>query len=173
MAIRADNAKVVLVEDGEVKQMADLYGTSTDSKPTEGYVNGSAFLEVDTSKVYLFNEDYSSWNEVAGGGGGGGSSDFSTAEVTVVNDSGAEMNIGGVIYCAEEDMLGEGSPATLVYEIFGLAANESITLTVPLYKGLCLWEADSFGDASVSGNIIIDWAVLISGNGTITMLPAQ
>lgn len=63
--IRADNAKVVLVEDGEVKQMANLFGTSSDSKPTTGYVNGSTFLEVDTGKIFLFNEAASIWVELS------------------------------------------------------------------------------------------------------------
>ena len=64
MAIRAQNAKVILLEDGTVKQMADLFGTSSDSKPTTGYINGSTFLEVDTGKIFLFNEATSAWVEL-------------------------------------------------------------------------------------------------------------
>lgn len=62
--IRAQNAKVILVDNGEVKQMADLFGTSSDSKPTTGYLNGSSFIEVDTGKIFLFNEATSTWVEM-------------------------------------------------------------------------------------------------------------
>ena len=42
----------------------ELYGTSSDSKPTTGIVTGSVFVEVNTGKVFLFNEDASAWVEV-------------------------------------------------------------------------------------------------------------
>ena len=62
MAIRATN--IISVFDGnETKSIANLFGTSNDAKPTEGYANGSVFLEVDTGKIYLFNESTSSWVE--------------------------------------------------------------------------------------------------------------
>jgi hypothetical protein len=41
----------------------ELYGTSSDSKPTTGIVTGSVFVEVDTGKRYLFNEDATAWEE--------------------------------------------------------------------------------------------------------------
>ena len=60
--IRATNAVIVDFENN--KQIANLFGTSGDSKPTTGYANGSTFLEVDTGKIYLFNESISSWVEL-------------------------------------------------------------------------------------------------------------
>ena len=39
------------------------YGLSTDFKPTEGVGNGSAFIEMDTSKVYFFDAGNSEWLE--------------------------------------------------------------------------------------------------------------
>ena len=39
------------------------YGLSTDTKPTEGVGNGSAFIEMDTSKVYFFDAGNSEWLE--------------------------------------------------------------------------------------------------------------
>ena len=62
--IRSKNAILVEVANGEALTMADLFGTSNDSKPTAGYANGSVFLEVDTGKVYLFNETTSAWVEL-------------------------------------------------------------------------------------------------------------
>ena len=64
MAVRASNAKMVFIDGNQVKQMVELFGTSGDSKPTTGYANGSTFLEVDTGKIYLFNESTSSWVEL-------------------------------------------------------------------------------------------------------------
>ena len=46
------------------KKYVELYGTSSDSKPTTGIVMGSVFVEVDTGKVFLFNEDSSVWVEM-------------------------------------------------------------------------------------------------------------
>ena len=38
---------------------------STDSKPTTGIANGSMCLEMDTGKIYAFNEAGSAWVEIA------------------------------------------------------------------------------------------------------------
>ena len=45
------------------KNYVELFGLSTDAKPTSGIVTGSVFVEVDTGKVYLFNEAASAWVE--------------------------------------------------------------------------------------------------------------
>lgn len=42
------------------KAVATVYGLSTDEKPTEA-VNGSCFLEMDTSKIYFFDEEHGEW----------------------------------------------------------------------------------------------------------------
>lgn len=47
-------------------------GVSTDPKPTERAVNGSMFWEMDTSKVYMFNEESAEWVLQPSSGGGGG-----------------------------------------------------------------------------------------------------
>ena len=67
MAVRSTNNNVLYDEIEGVlvrKTMANFFGASTDSKPTTGIVNGSAFLEVDTGKIFLFNESTSSWVEL-------------------------------------------------------------------------------------------------------------
>ena len=46
------------------KKYVELFGLSTDSKPTTGIVTGSVFVEVDTCKCFLFNEDASEWVEM-------------------------------------------------------------------------------------------------------------
>ena len=45
------------------KDYVELAGLSTDSKPTTGIVTGSIFVEVNTGKVFLFNEASSTWVE--------------------------------------------------------------------------------------------------------------
>lgn len=36
---------------------------STDTKPTNGWANGSKLIEMDTSKVFMFDEANSQWRE--------------------------------------------------------------------------------------------------------------
>ena len=46
-------------------QCVDLAGLSTDVKPI-GFATGSSFLEVDTTDVYLYDEESQEWNKVGG-----------------------------------------------------------------------------------------------------------
>lgn len=64
MAIRTKNATLIEVKDGAALYAAELYGASTDSKPTVGLANGSIFVEVDTGNIYLFNEAEASWTKL-------------------------------------------------------------------------------------------------------------
>ena len=66
-------------DNGDSVIFADIYGTSSDTKPTSGIAMGSLFVEVDTGKTYLFNEDETTpgneWveqNASSGSGGGEG-----------------------------------------------------------------------------------------------------
>lgn len=40
-----------------------FYGLSTDTKPTENIVNGSAFIEMDTSTLYFYDQAGETWRE--------------------------------------------------------------------------------------------------------------
>lgn len=52
----------LLTTDG--KHYKEIAGLSTESKPTTDLVTGSMFLEVDTAKLYFFNEASSgSWGD--------------------------------------------------------------------------------------------------------------
>ena len=62
--IRTKNSTLIEVKDGQALYAAELYGSSTDSKPTAGYANGTIFLEVDTGNVYLFDETAGSWTKL-------------------------------------------------------------------------------------------------------------
>ncbi len=46
------------------KELVDISCISTDTKPTR-FANGSMCLEMDTGKIYAFNETASTWVEVA------------------------------------------------------------------------------------------------------------
>ena len=41
----------------------DMFGLSTDEKPTEGVTNASTFYEMDTGKIYLFDAENKVWIE--------------------------------------------------------------------------------------------------------------
>lgn len=63
----------ILVQNGFSEDAAyiEAAGLSTDTKPVEGIVTGSLFLEVDTGDVYAFAEgDSPAWNQIAALGGG-------------------------------------------------------------------------------------------------------
>ena len=51
--------------DGVSTSNLTFYGLSTDSKPTD-CGNGSAFVEMDTGKVYFFNAAAGTWAEFGG-----------------------------------------------------------------------------------------------------------
>lgn len=41
----------------------EFYGLSTDTKPQDGVPNGSSFYEMDTKKLFLFDEENKVWYE--------------------------------------------------------------------------------------------------------------
>lgn len=51
--------------DGE-KRYIEVAGLSTDSKPTDGIITGSSYLEVDTGDAYLFDEVGETWGKIGG-----------------------------------------------------------------------------------------------------------
>ena len=44
--------------------IAELRGLSTDTKPTEGINNGCVFIEIDTGKLYMYDEENEQWKEI-------------------------------------------------------------------------------------------------------------
>jgi len=105
--------------------------------------------------------------------GGGGSSDFSTATVTIVNNSGETVTNVNATLAFEENALGEGSPATsFPSTIMPVESGETSTIQVILYKGNGVIDPinnSSLFDISFSGNIEdVGQILLVSGDGTIT-----
>ena len=103
--------------------------------------------------------------EQAVASGGGGSSDFSTAQVTVVNNT--IDPISGIYVCVND-----GAPFSAVVPRNTFFTG-SEACNVPLYKGVCYWAiTDNYVTVSVSGDV--EWdseygALLITGDGTITI----
>ena len=56
--------------EGHERYYIEAFGLSTDTKPTTGIVTGSVFVEVDTAKAFLFDEENGEWDEVGGAGNG-------------------------------------------------------------------------------------------------------
>lgn len=55
-----------LVRETRNKQIKEVACLSTDTKPTEGVANGSILIEMNTGKIYMFDEAGAEWLEVAG-----------------------------------------------------------------------------------------------------------
>ena len=53
----------------EEKKYVEMFGLSTDTKPTTGLVSGSKFTEVDTGKEYLYDEESQTWTAINSGNG--------------------------------------------------------------------------------------------------------
>lgn len=141
--------------------------------PAEGLSNGGLFevkeLEVTENGTYETKGEM--YNKVTVNvEGGGGSSDFSTAQVTIVNNYSSEFIIEMAVAMSEEGMDASLGTLTAGRIDTGMVAN------VILYKGSAGAIIDSFPlDAPptivTSGNIqnMEDNAYLITGDCTITI----
>ena len=87
--------------------------------------------------------------------GGGGGSDFSTADVTINNESGNTIPMIYIQSVIEENALSAESPAGVINAAYNIGSTASIR--VPLYKGGALWQ---FGDE------LIDYEISVSGSAT-------
>lgn len=92
----------------------------------------------------------------------GGSSDFSTATVTIVNNSGMPIAVFGAIATEEDDEF---------FTIHNWSVFASDTIQVVMYKGLAYGGLDgSFSTVNTTGDISWNGDTLtITGDGTITI----
>ena len=53
-------------DEGTDEYLVTIAGVSGDTKPTDGIVGGSKFIETDTGKTFVFDEfsDPQAWNEM-------------------------------------------------------------------------------------------------------------
>jgi len=100
-----------------------------------------------------------------GSGGGGGSSDFSTAEVTLVNSANTNKVVMiPKIYEAEPPVERNASVSSVV----NIQANETLVLNVPLYKGHCSIIKGTSGD-QMNGDPVATSYTITSGSATSTL----
>ena len=55
--------RYIAIDGNMDKEYREITLLSTDTKPTTGIINGSICLEVDTGKVFFFNEHGEEWVE--------------------------------------------------------------------------------------------------------------
>ena len=102
--------------------------------------------------------------------GSGDSSDLNTAEVTITNALADVFKIVLLpVIIENEQMTGVAG----VYPLL-LDTQDSITLTVPLYKGQCLWftSYEEYADYTFAGTGSVDvnpLGIVITGDCTITI----
>jgi len=94
---------------------------------------------------------------------GGGSSDFSTAEVEVINTTADLVSVSAV--CIRD------TPSSAIVPFGTIMADSDRTYTVPLYKGVCSWKITAVDAVvAVTGDISYDNGnIFITGDGTITI----
>ena len=102
--------------------------------------------------------------EIGTSSGGSGSSDFSTAQVTVVNNNEYGLNMPAVYNAGE---LSPEAPAFLYTASMGYQG----VFTIALYKGAALVEIPFGDDVAIEGNItdMGDGFYFITGDCTITI----
>lgn len=76
---------------GSLLYIRTLAGSSDASKPTSQLANGSVFIESDTGKVFIFDED-DGWTEMQAGGGGGGGEKFIVTLTPTAQDFSGTMD---------------------------------------------------------------------------------
>ena len=62
-ATKIDGEDYVILSGGDLRRRGEFYGKSTDAKPVDDVNNADIFYEMDTKKVFLFDEDNKKWIE--------------------------------------------------------------------------------------------------------------
>jgi hypothetical protein len=140
-------------------------GLSTDTKPTD-VDNGSEFREFDTGKLYYFDAENVEWYEQpgGGGGGGGGDSDFSTAQVTFVNNTGGNVSVSAPIILDEEEI-------SALLPTYSFSSPDDTT-QIGLYKGNAVLLIPGTYVITYTGDIteiVANIQYLVTGDCTITI----
>ncbi len=76
---------------GSLLYIRTLAGSSDASKPTSLLANGSVYIETDTGKVFIFDED-NGWTEMQAGGSSGGGEKFIVTLTPTAEDFSGTMD---------------------------------------------------------------------------------
>ena len=136
------------------KLFCKFAGNSSDSKPTDGIVTGSSFLEVDTGITFLFDEDVSGW--VAQGSGNGKTS---IAGATVALGSALTYNGSEQTQSVSSVKIGATTlTVSTDYEITNNKGTDAGTYTMRIIaKGSYVGHVDKeFTIAKANGSVIAD-----------------
>ena len=108
----------------------------------------------------------------SGDGGGGESGDFSTAEVTIINNSQVD-SLSNCPNCWESNTLPVENFPPVVNSTALIATENTKIIYAPLYKGACFWTPTeiSLSDIVLNGDIsnFMNFGLLITGDCTITI----
>ena len=96
---------------------------------------------------------------------GGGGSDFTTAQVTITNNSDDSI----IVICPTAI---DADNESLAYGAVSLNANETAIVTMIIYKGKGIVRTEGFGLISdVTGDIVLEpTRAIVSGDGSITII---
>ena len=61
--VRINGDNFVTLARGEIRRPVEFYGKSSDTKPVDGVKNAETFYEMDTKKLFMFDEDDRKWIE--------------------------------------------------------------------------------------------------------------
>lgn len=144
-------------------------------------VDCSAYAKAQVSSATLLAEnikkDVSILGVTGSYEGGGGSSDFSTAEVTIINQATMSLSNVPATVCYEENDLGDGVPATLFPSIISIPSSQTGSIKCALYKGtsaIMFADYTEFVEISVSGDATyMGGMVAVTGDCTITITEKQ
>lgn len=62
-SVEVDGKRYIMCPGGECRRAVEYYGLSTDEKPVEGVKNSAVFYEMDTQKIFMFDEENQAWLE--------------------------------------------------------------------------------------------------------------
>ena len=136
--------------------------------PAEGLSNGGLFevKELEVTENGTYEQSGEMYNKVTVNvEGGGGSSDFTTAEVTLVNSANTGLAVMLPFLIEAEPPF---EPNASIIGASTLMANETIVRNVPLYKGHCLIMKGTSGD-KIDGQTVATTYTVTSGSATSSM----
>lgn len=139
----------------EDDRYAEMFGLSTDDKPTAGLVTGSRFTEVDTGIIYLFDEESATWTPSNAGNG-------------KTNIAGATVTLGSAVKY-------DGTEKTKSVSSVKIGATTLTENTDYIVKGNKATDVGSYvlhivGIGSYTGIIAEEWSIA-KGDGSVTASP--